>query len=237
MMRTWPPEVGLSPQTVEDAGAAATAPRGLKRPARDPRCSRRVHESPRGGSHELVAHPEAAIGRRGICLAILAIALLGLAAGWAYSAVPGSDGVIHACYDKKGNLLVVDPGAGGQCAASQTPLSWSQTGPPGPAGPAGPSGPLAGWEVVRVLADWPPHFQQAVTASCPTGKRPLGGGYFPVNVQGSLNVLGTYPSGPNGDSGGIPPTAADFTGWSLYALNTDGTDHATAIVYAVCATV
>jgi type VI secretion system secreted protein Hcp len=72
----------------------------------------------------------------------------------AIGAIPGSDGVIHACYEKNvvgadfepGALRVLDPGNQGpntdynSCTANETPINWSQQGPPGPQGPQGPSG-------------------------------------------------------------------------------------------------
>ena len=89
-----------------------------------------------------------------------------------------------------------------------------------------------------MLASFPPGFQDAISAMCPAGKKPLGGGWFPVDNQGSLNVLGSFPADPGGGSGGPPTNPSDFQGWALYANNPNlsgGT--ATAIVYAVCATV
>jgi len=80
------------------------------------------------------------------------VATLGVAtiaaAGVAIAAIPGNDGVIHACYQQnKGGLRVIDT-AGASCAASETAISWNTTGVqgaqglPGPAGPAGPAGPV-----------------------------------------------------------------------------------------------
>src|SRR5262249_37838350 len=72
-----------------------------------------------------------------------------LAGGVAYASIPDSHGVVHGCYDKKGNLRVSDTG----CAGNETPLNWNQsgpsgaqgvtgaTGPSGPKGDSGPSGP------------------------------------------------------------------------------------------------
>ena len=65
-----------------------------------------------------------------------------------------------------------------------------------------------------------------------------GGALRVVDNQGSLNVLGSFPADPGGGSGGPPTNPSDFQGWALYADNPNlsgGT--ATAIVYAVCATV
>jgi hypothetical protein len=68
--------------------------------------------------------------------------LLATAGGIAYATIPGGDGVIHGCYTNRGGVLtVIDPSAGQQCSALQTPISWNQTGPTGPQGPTGPTGP------------------------------------------------------------------------------------------------
>lgn len=61
----------------------------------------------------------------------------------AYAAIPGSDGVIHGCYDNStGQVRLTDPARGKpkSCSNSETAISWNQTGPQGPAGPAGPQG-------------------------------------------------------------------------------------------------
>lgn len=70
----------------------------------------------------------------------IAVALVAVAAGVAYAAIPGTDGVISACYAKGGDLHVIDADTGAQCKSSETALSWNQVGPQGPAGPAGPKG-------------------------------------------------------------------------------------------------
>lgn len=71
--------------------------------------------------------------------AVVGAALVG---GVAFAAIPGSDGVIHGCYQKNvGNLRVIDPSAGDQCRPSEVPIDWSQTGPAGPQGPKGDTGP------------------------------------------------------------------------------------------------
>src|SRR6266508_1100713 len=56
-----------------------------------------------------------------------------------FAAIPGTNGVIHACYDsKQGDVRVVDEAA--PCEKDETALSWNQTGPQGPVGAQGPTG-------------------------------------------------------------------------------------------------
>lgn len=77
-------------------------------------------------------------------VAYLALGLAGLfGAGLAYSAIPETDGSIHACYDNtSGALRVIDPGAGQECRpGSETALNWNQKGPAGAQGPPGPAIP------------------------------------------------------------------------------------------------
>ena len=70
---------------------------------------------------------------------VVGVAVLAAAVGVARAAIPDANGVIHACYSKKGGVLrVSDSGA---CDRGRIPLSWNQAGVQGPAGPAGPPGP------------------------------------------------------------------------------------------------
>lgn len=66
------------------------------------------------------------------------IALLAAGFGISQAAIPGSDGVISACYRNtmvQNTLRVID--SEGTCNTNETLLRWNQTGPQGPAGPAG----------------------------------------------------------------------------------------------------
>ncbi len=87
---------------------------------------------------------------------LLAIGAGAGAAAAAIAAVPGNDGVIHACYEVQGdgttpvavagNVRIIDPSAGQTCnpagapAATEHALEWNVSGPPGPAGAAGSTG-------------------------------------------------------------------------------------------------
>jgi ChpA-C len=84
-------------------------------------------------------------------LTVAFVALIVALGGVAVAAIPGPDGVIHACYadnnavsqvgaglapgtevvSPKGALRVIDSGE--SCGAGETPLSFNQTGPAGPA--------------------------------------------------------------------------------------------------------
>jgi hypothetical protein len=80
--------------------------------------------------------------------AATAVVALGVAAAAASGAIPsGSDGVIHACYQKPGLLAdpgavrVIDKEAGQNCRSNETALQWNQRGPRGETGPHGEQGP------------------------------------------------------------------------------------------------
>jgi hypothetical protein len=80
--------------------------------------------------------------------AATAVIALALAAAVASGAIPsGSDGVIHACYQKPGLLAnpgavrVIDEEAGQSCRSNETPIQWNRQGPKGDAGQPGPAGP------------------------------------------------------------------------------------------------
>ncbi|MGZ4358668.1 MAG: hypothetical protein ACXVZW_02680, partial [Gaiellaceae bacterium] len=88
----------------------------------------------------------ASVGRHGKRLVLLAAALLFLAAGAAYSASRGENGVIHACMLKAtGTIRLIDPSLGsksllGHCTVLETGIGWSKEGPAGAPGPQGPAG-------------------------------------------------------------------------------------------------
>jgi hypothetical protein len=71
--------------------------------------------------------------RRGNVLVVTLLGTLVAAVGIGYAAIPSSDGVIHGCYTTaSGALRIIDAEAGDTCTKRETPLNWSQQGPPGP---------------------------------------------------------------------------------------------------------
>lgn len=65
--------------------------------------------------------------RKRIPLAALVAIAIAAAAGVAYAAIPGSDGVIRACYDKKtGVLRVIDAEAGQTCRTNENGIALAQ---------------------------------------------------------------------------------------------------------------
>lgn len=99
-------------------------------------------------------------------------------AGAAASAMIGTtEGVIHGCFDNKGNLRLVIPGQ--VCGKGESPISWNRQGPAGPAGLPGLPGP----------------------AGTPGAPGPIGatGEPGPTGPQGPVGPPG--PPGPKGDPG------------------------------------
>ena len=102
--------------------------------------------------------------RNRVIAAAVGVALVaGVGVGWAQ--IPGTDGVIHACYSRYGGLLRV-VNTGQPCALREISLAWNQagvqgpkgdpgaTGPAGPPGPQGDPGPALGASggVLRILS-------------------------------------------------------------------------------------
>ena len=87
--------------------------------------------------------PRRRVNRKLVTTGIATSVVLG-AGGVAYAAIPGTDGLIHGCYDSQSGLLRLVDTTTGQpkgCIKTEKAVSWNQQGPAGPAGPAGPSGP------------------------------------------------------------------------------------------------
>jgi hypothetical protein len=127
-------------------------------------------------------------------LGVTLVLTLAVAASAAFGAIPGSNGVISACYGKQlGVLRVIDAEAGKTCTSLENPISWNQQGQPGPAGPAG-----------------------AVGATGPRGPKGDPGAQGPKGDQG--------PQGPKGEDGvdGAPGTATLAALEGTACTRTDG---------------
>jgi hypothetical protein len=138
------------------------------------------------------------------------------------AAIPDPSGVIHACYRANGNLRLVDKSG---CTSAETALTWNQTGPQGPAGTPGPQGQpgapgpasTAGYEIINTHETLPLNGSIEVTATCPTGKRVIAGGYVAPSVLDTASS-----SRPEGDKG-----------WYVEFKSNGGNGDAS--VYAICA--
>jgi Collagen triple helix repeat (20 copies) len=117
---------------------------------------------------------------RRVALALTAAAAVAIAGGVTYAVADiGGGGVINGCYKtQNGQLRLIDP-ATDSCHPSETPISWSQTGPQGPQGPPGPAGPAG--------------------PQGPAGPAGPAGPQGPTGPQGPAGPTG--PAGPQGPAG------------------------------------
>jgi len=100
----------------------------------------------------------------------------------------------------------------------------------GPVGPAGASGPLAGWELVTRAVTLPNGFGFGLTAICPEGKRPVGGGWQTNTISGTaIHIAGSFPQ----YEPGYPPYYGPYSTWTVSANNPGPPSE--MWVYAICA--
>jgi hypothetical protein len=142
-----------------------------------------------------------ALGRRGMRMLLTATALLAGAAGVALATIPGSNGVINGCYEKRTGLLrVIDTEAGKTCTQYETPIRWNQEGPKGETGAQGPPG--AKGDKGEPGAAGPAGPQGDTGPQGPQGEPGPQGEVGPMGPQGPKGETGaTGPQGPQGPPG------------------------------------
>jgi hypothetical protein len=130
------------------------------------------------------------------------------------ASIPDAAGVIHGCYNNTGSLRVIDS-ATSTCKASETALSWSQTGSKGQTGPTGAAGPTGADGTARdvgsVNATSTPGFDPNDTKGWVAVSTPSIG-VFCLTPDPSVditNALGVSLGSPGGGSTG-------FVTWSGY---------------------
>lgn len=121
-----------------------------------------------------------------------------VAGGIAYAAIPATDGTIHACYAKTGNITtykgairIVEQGEA--CKANEVPITWNQKGAKGDQGLQGLTGPAGATGAAGAVG--------ATGAQGPKGDTGLTG---PQGPKGDTGLTG--PQGPKGDTGATGPT-------------------------------
>ncbi len=191
---------------------------------------------------------------KGPRLLAVAGAILAVAGGVAYASIPGSGGVISACYAKDGlpgagRVRVIDAEAGKRCNAQENPLSWNQQGPPGlqgpqgapgPAGPQGPPGPQgqqgpSGISALEIVSNYnnliDTNTTRTISAACPPPKKAIGGGYsfgwtnYPDDDVGEGAVVQASTYGPGASS------------WIVRVRDRSWINAEVISVYALCANV
>lgn len=145
----------------------------------------------------------------GLAVAALMAGTAVVATAW----IPGSvDGVIHACFSKHTGLLhvVTDSQA---CRPSEQPLDWDQRGG------------IRGY--VRVssdLATIPTASDAGVDAVCPSGTRPIGGGFY---IAGEDDLVSIHQSVP----------VLERNSWFVEAGNRSSSNVGHVQAWAICAAV
>lgn len=115
-------------------------------------------------------------------LLVASLVLIIAAGGVAGAAIPGSDGTIRGCYQKDGQLRVVDVGE--DCRPSERMLRFNQQGPPG----------ISGLQAIRAASEHDSSTRKFVLASCPPGKTVIGTGAFIFNAGGQVLLESVEPS-------------------------------------------
>lgn len=202
-------------------------------------------------------------GRRLLLLVVAGVVLIG--AGVAYAAIPGSDGVIHSCFNPSGQLRVIDATTGATCAKNEKALTFNQTGPKGDQGNPGIQGTpgtngtngtngtdgtngvngtngVSGYEVVSNTGDISAD-PGSLSATCPSGKHVLGGGAELSNfINGGEAAVVTGGRPLIGNAGWEATTQRGFTAAADDAFDSDNEyfltvgPYVTMQVWAICAT-
>lgn len=144
------------------------------------------------------------ISSRAIWAVVVSTVMIGAVNGIGFGA--GSE--IHACkHNSTGSVRIVN--GPDDCKSSETPISWSETGPQGPAGSTGPMG--------------------ADGARGPAGPQGEDGIQGPAGPQGIPGIKGdtgaTGPTGPDGTkwlTGVNPPATFNFPDGTLYLASSTG---------------
>src|SRR4051794_34094047 len=138
---------------------------------------------------------------RRVLLLAAAVAVLLASVGMATATIPGSGGLISGCYKRTGVLRVVDSAAA-RCNATETPLSWNQSGPQGLAGATGPDG-ADGAAGLRRVRQHRLTFRQAGSAAA--GPACGGGGARPAPSRRTPRGGGARAAGSRPPPAGVPP--------------------------------
>jgi len=175
-------------------------------------------------------------------LVVLNVVLISLLSVTLVSAHGGDTALIHACVTSSGAIRIV--GANTTCTGKDSALDWNIQGPKGPIGPIGPQGEqgpeglpgpqgpagISGLVVVSNAVEPPsadPHRIQG-WATCPTGKKVIGGGYGLDGAYQGATVTSNRPS-----ISVDPPQE----GWGVSGEKFTDNYEWTITVWAICANV
>lgn len=150
-------------------------------------------------------------------LASLVLLTIGAARASADVLCQHPSGTIRVREVCQNNETLLDPAALGLVGPQGPAGAAGPAGPTGPAGPAGPAGGVAGYEIVTSDTAMQNVDEQIGVATCPAGKRILGGGSFvfndttPISGDHSLVVTGESHPFP-----GFPSASLDS--WRVRAV-------------------
>ena len=153
--------------------------------------------------------------RKSVVAVVGVAALAGLGgAGIAMASIPDSStGVLTACRvtGDAGNVRIIDKQGGASCHSYETEISWDTT--PG----------ISGHEIVNNTVTIPVSGNRRanVTATCPSGKKVVGGGWYQADDTNGADLL-LYNSYPDSS-----------TTWTVRLYNFGGSAK-NATAYAVC---
>ena len=175
----------------------------------------------------------------GAAIAVVAVVAL---AGIGYAAIPSSSGVFRGCYAKtdgiilgiphsKGDLRLVNEGEA--CRSYETLVTWNQTGPQGLPGADGTDGTdgVSGYEMVTSRSAMLPLpiGPSIFYATCPAGKKALGGGWL-VQLYSATGFVGAGSAALASQ-----PALGEGNAWAV-TINQAATGAATQAVVNVLAT-
>ena len=152
---------------------------------------------------------------RRLATAAGSVVVLAIGAAAVQAAIPDGDGNIYACYDKTGNVRVIDEDVQGTAC----PKGWSSLKWPGRPEPAPQTTTYSDERSVTLN----PLESRRFDLACDAGDIAVGGGY---SAPDGMSVLESRPTG----SGGERPTP---TAWQFVVKN-PAPDHFGVIVYVVC---
>jgi hypothetical protein len=145
--------------------------------------------------------------------------------------------VLYGCYVPNSGTAyrIKADGLPTECRSkNHVQFTWSLQGPPGPQGPvgpagpqgvAGPSGPLSGRVLVTAQGTAPSNSIGTASATCPAGKKVLGGGF--TGLTGNTTRVSHSSPKPT-------PTGVSDTAWEVILYNSDAFP-LVFTVYAICA--
>jgi hypothetical protein len=145
-------------------------------------------------------------GRTGLVVGLASGLVLGGGAWVAQAAIPDSSGAITACVVKaSGQIRLIDTAKVTGCKTGEQVVSWNQQGQPGAPGTNGTDGSngsdgVSGYQTVTQSGSTTSSSAfTTVTAHCPDGLSPLGGGALAFDdadgsVRSGFKVMGNSPA-------------------------------------------